>query len=164
MKKFSMIYMGILALFIVVGIGMILFSEKDGDSIQIDEKQIKNTPGLNTMLAVQEIIKNEQLEHYLINIDVTREDKLDSVLIELQGNDFVTEDLLLKDAYNISLSASSIDQLSQLKMIWYAKIDKKNEPILNLTLTKEAMQQLDSMNYADLPTIATNFDKHQALK
>jgi hypothetical protein len=159
MKKFSMIYTGILALFIVVGVGMIIFSEKEGDSIQINEKQKKNTPGLDTMLEIQQIIENEQLEEYLLNIEVTRENKFDDVLIELQGNDLATEDTLLKDAYNIFLSASSIYQLSQIEMIWYAKQD--NEPVLSMTLTKEAMQQLASISYADLPTIATQFERHK---
>lgn len=157
MKKFSMIYTGILALFIVVGIGMIIFSEKDGDSIQINEKQKKNTPGLNTMLEIQQIIENQQLEQYLLNIEVSNENKFHSVLIELQGNDFTTEDTLLKDAYNIFLDASSIYQLSQIEMIWH---DAKNEVVLSLTLTKEDMEQLASKSYADLPTIATKFERN----
>ena len=160
MKKFSMIYMGILALFIVFGVGMIIFSEKGGDSIQIDEKQKKNTPGLNTMLDIQQIIEYQQLEEYLLNIEVERENKSDLVLIELQGNDFTTEDTLLKDAYNIFLSASSIDQLSQIELVWHTKVDGKDQPIISMTLTKENMEQLVSKGYDDIPAIATKFERH----
>ena len=161
MKKFNMIFTGILALFIVVGVGMIIFSEKDGTSLQIDEKQKQNTPGLNTMLEIQEILKNEQLEKYLLNLEVSREDKFDQVLIELQESNFTTEDTMLKDAYNIFQSASTINQLSQIELIWYTKVDAKNKPVLSLTLTKEAIQQLASKSYADLPAIATKYEKYQ---
>ena len=71
---------------------------------------------------------------------------------------------MLKDAYNIFQSASTINQLSQIELIWYTKVDAKNKPVLSLTLTKEAIQQLASKSYADLPAIATKYEKYQEWK
>lgn len=164
MKKFSFIFMGILALFILIGVGMIIFSEKDDGSLEINEKQLNKTPGLNTLLEVKKIIENEQLEKDLLNIEVSRENNLDHILIELQGNDFVTEDSLLKDTYNIFRSAASLSELSSIEIIWHASLNSKNEPVLSMNFSKENLQQIAANNYIEIPTIATNYKKHESLQ
>lgn len=163
MRKFTFGYMGFLLLFIIGGILLIIFSSNE-EVPEIDESQIAKTPGLNTMLQVQEIITLQQLESSLINIEVNPNRDGESVVIELQGNDFVSEDMLLKDSYNIFSSSISINDLSEGVLSWYAKIDGENVNVLTIEMTKSQMEQLKSSPYTDIPSIAASYKKHDKLK
>lgn len=164
MRKFTFGYMGVLALFIIVGIGFVIFSNKDEAPPEIDENIKNKTPGLNTMVEIQNIIVQQQLQKYLMNIEVNPLKDGDQAIIELQGNQFVTEDILLKDSYNIFTSANAINGLNEATIQWYAKISQKNEMVLEITLTKEQLEKLKSNNYTSLPTLAKWYSKSEALK
>ena len=163
MRKFTLGYMGLLILFIIGGILLIIFSSNE-EVPEIDESLIAKTPGLNSMLQVKEILTQQQLESALINIEVNPSQNGESVVIELQGNDFVSEDMLLKDSYNIFTSFISINDLNEGVLSWYAKIDGDNVNILTIQMTKTQMEQLEASPYTDIPSIATSYKKHDKLK
>ena len=96
-RKFTLGYMALLIVFIIAGIFMIIFSSNN-ETPEIDESQIDKTPGLGTMLQIQDILTQQQLDSSILNIEVSPDQ---IVIIDLQGNDFVSEDMLLKDSYNI---------------------------------------------------------------
>lgn len=162
-RTFTLGYMALLIIFIIVGIFMIIFSSNEG-APEIDESQIAKTPGLDTMLQVKEILTKQQLESTLINIEVTPVQNGQSVVIELQGNEFVTEDILLKDSYNIFSSTVSIDELSDGVLSWYKKLDGQNVNVLTIQMTKSQMEQVKTSAYTDIPSIATSYFKHDQLK
>lgn len=162
-RTFTLGYMALLIIFIIVGIFMIIFSSNEG-APEIDESQIAKTPGLDTMLQVKEILTEQQLESNLINIEVTPVQNGQSVVIELQGNEFVTEDILLKDSYNIFSSTVSIDELSDGVLSWYKKLDGQNVNVLTIQMTKSQMEQVKTSAYTDIPSIATSYFKHDQLK
>ena len=93
-RKFTLGYMALLIVFIIVGIFMVLFSSNN-ETPEIDESLIKKTPGLGAMLQIKEILTQQQLDSSIIDIEVSPDQ---IVIIELQGNDFVSEDMLLKDS------------------------------------------------------------------
>ena len=159
-RKFTLGYMALLVVFIIVGVFMIIFSSNE-EKPEIDEALIAKTPGLGTMLQVKEMLIQQQLESSLINIEVTP-DK--TVVIELQGNDFVSEDMLLKDSYNIFSSSATINEMSEIILSWYAKIDEENVNILTIQMTKSQMEQLKSNSYTNIPTTAAQYIKHEQLK
>ena len=162
-RTFTLGYMALLIIFIIFGIFMIIFSSNEGTP-EIDESQIAKTPGLDTMLQVKEILTEQQLESTLINIEVTPVQNGQSVVIELQGNEFVTEDILLKDSYNILSSTVSIDELSDGVLSWYKKLDGQNVNVLTIQMTKSQMEQVKTSAYTDIPSIATTYFKHDQLK
>ena len=162
-RKFTVGYMGLLILFIIGGILMVLFSSNE-ETPEIDESQIAKTPGLNTMLQVKEMITQQQLESSLINIEVNPSQTGESVVIELQGNDFVSEEMLLKDSFNIFSSTVSINDLNEGILSWYAKIDGENVNVLTIQMTKSQMEQLKTSPYTDIPSIAASYKKHDQLK
>lgn len=162
-RTFTLGYMALLIIFIIFGIFMIIFSSNEGTP-EIDESQIAKTPGLDTMLQVKEILTEQQLESTLINIEVTPVQNGQSVVIELQGNEFVTEDILLKDSYNILSSTVYIDELSDGVLSWYKKLDGQNVNVLTIQMTKSQMEQVKTSAYTDIPSIATTYFKHDQLK
>ena len=159
-RKFTLGYMAFLIVFIIVGIFMIIFSSNN-ETPAIDESQIKKTPGLGVMLQVKDILTQQQLESSIQNIEVSPDH---TVLIELQGNEFVSEDMLLKDSYNIFTSSVSVNEMKEGILSWYAKIDGKNVNVLTIQMTKSQMESLQSSPYTDIPTIAAHYMKHDQLK
>lgn len=159
-RKFTLGYMAFLIVFIIVGIFMILFSSNN-ETPEIDESLIKKTPGLGTMLEIKEILTQQQLDSSLINIEVSPDQ---NVVIELQGNDFVSEDMLLKDSYNIFTSSTSVNEMKESILTWYAKIDGQNVNVLTINMTKSQRELLKSSPYTDIPTIAAHYMKHDQLK
>ena len=159
-RKFTLGYMALLIVFIIVGIFMVLFSSNN-ETPEIDESLIKKTPGLGTMLQIKEILTQQQLDSSIINIEVSPDQ---NVIIELQGNDFVSEDMLLKDSYNIFTSSTSVNEMKESILKWYAKIDGQNVNVLTLKMTKSQMELLKSSPYTDVPTIAAHYKKHDQLK
>ena len=159
-RKFTLGYMALLIVFIIVGIFMVLFSSNN-ETPEIDESLIKKTPGLGTMLQIKEILTQQQLDSSIINIEVSPDQ---NVIIELQGNDFVSEDMLLKDSYNIFTSSTSVNKMKASILKWYAKIDGQNVNVLTIKMTKSQMELLKSSPYTDVPTIAVHYKKHDQLK
>lgn len=159
-RKFTLGYMALLIVFIIAGVLMVLFSSND-ETDEIDESQIDKTPGLRTMLQVNDILTKQQLESSIRNIEVSPDQ---TISIDLQGNDFVSEDMLLKDSYNIFTSAVSVNELNKGKLSWYAKIDGKDVNVLTIEMTKSQMELLQSSPYTDIPTIAAYYMKHDQLK
>ena len=64
-RKFTLGYMALLIVFIIAGIFMIIFSSNN-ETPEIDESQIDKTPGLGTMLQIQDILTQQQLQHFYI--------------------------------------------------------------------------------------------------
>ena len=159
-RKFTLGYMALLIVFIIIGIFMVLFSSNN-ETPEIDESLIKKTPGLGTMLQIKEILTQQQLDSSIINIEVS---PYQNVIIELQGNDFVSEDMLLKDSYNIFTSSTSVNEMKEIILKWYAKIDGQNVNVLTIKMTKSQMELLKSSPYTDVPTIAAHYMKHDQLK
>ena len=159
-RKFTLGYMALLIVFIIAGIFMILFSSNN-ETPEIDESQIEKTPGLGTMLQIKDILTQQQLDSSVLNIEVSP-DQL--VIIDLQGNDFVSEDMLLKDSYNIFTSSASMNEMKESILSWYAKIDGENVNVLSIQMTKSQMELLQTSSYTDIPTIAAQYTKHDKLK
>ena len=159
-RKFTLGYMALLIVFIIVGIFMVLFSSNN-ETPEIDESLIKKTPGLGTMLQIKEILIQRQLDSSIIDIEVSPDQ---NVIIELQGNDFVSEDMLLKDSYNIFTSSASVNEMKESILTWYSKIDGQNVNVLTINMTKSQRELLKSSPYTDIPTIAAQYMKHDQLK
>ena len=161
--KFSFIYMGLLAVFILVGVGFIFFYDKDGQTAEIDQELINKTPGLATMLSVQDLLQTQLLDEHLVNIEVQQENKKDHVTVELGGNDHATIESLLKDTYNIYTSANTLTDLSALTIIWSGTLKQQNVTLMKVSFTLEQMQQLSSKTFYDIPSLASLYEKNNEL-
>jgi hypothetical protein len=162
--KFSFIYMGLLTVFILVGIGFIFFYDKEGQTPEIDDKLISKTPGLASMLSTQDILEKQLLSEHIVNIEVQQENQKDHVTVELGGNDFATEESILKDTYNIYTDAASIQQLAELTIIWSGNVNQQTATLLKVSFNKQAMAQLSTENYEQIPNLANLYEKNNLLK
>ena len=111
MKKFTFSYMLILAIFVIAGIVMVI-TNKDEGTIEPSDELINKTPGYSTMIKVSELVSAQQLEKSLLNIEVLPTGETEDIVLEIQGNDFVNEETLLKDSYNIFAGAVDIQELN----------------------------------------------------
>ncbi len=163
MKKFTFSYVLILAIFVIVGIVMVITTNKDEGTIEPDNELINKTPGYSTMIKVSELVSAQQLEKSLLNIEVSPMGNTEDIVLEIQGNDFVNEDTLLKDSYNILTGAFDIQTLNTFTIVWYAKITPDNPEVLRVTMTKDTIEQLKQKSYLVLPELAEFYEKHSTL-
>ena len=162
MKKFTFSYMLILAIFVIAGIVMVI-TNKDEGTIEPSDELINKTPGYSTMIKVSELVSAQQLEKSLLNIEVLPTGETEDIVLEIQGNDFVNEETLLKDSYNIFAGAVDIQELNTFTIVWYAKLTPDNPEVLRITMTKDTIAQLKQNSYLILPELAELYEKHSTL-
>lgn len=162
MKKFTFSYMLILAIFVIAGIVMVI-TNKDEGTIEPSDELINKTPGYSTMIKVSELVSAQQLEKSLLNIEVLPTGETEDIVLEIQGNDFVNEETLLKDSYNIFAGAVDIQKLNTFTIVWYAKLTPDNPEVLRITMTKDTIAQLKQNSYLILPELAELYEKHSTL-
>lgn len=159
MRKFTFGYMIVLAIFVIGGIVMLIFSSKGGTP-EIDEKLINKAPGLSTSLAFEKIIKEQQLGDFIINIQAKQVDKRDSVDLQLAAPEFATEESLLMDSYNILSEATSITALEKVTLTW----QQDENALLTFTISKASIDQLPAKNYEDIKLLAETYSTASSLK
>ncbi|MEO4054284.1 hypothetical protein [Solibacillus sp. CAU 1738] len=164
MKKFVNFYIVLLVLFIVLGLfGISITNDKETEDV-IEKNVLENTPGYETMLAISEMTKEQQLQDAVLDIQVTPEKNNEIVLVKMQSSEFMTADILLKDSYNMLVKIANSPQIAEFTFVWYQVINSENTEVLTMTFDRAALDQLQAVSYKDLATIATVFEQHSELK
>lgn len=164
MRKFTNIYMLIITLLIIFGVIGVLFVGEPNAPEEVSQTTINNTPGYSTMVSVAEIAGHQLLENAILDIQVTPKETAQDVTIDLQSSEFMTEDTLLKDSYNILQDMGKIEDISTVTLIWHMLVKNDNTVVLTIKFTKEGLQQLQTDSYTVLPKIASTYEKHESLK
>ena len=116
-----------------------------------------------TTIAITDIILNQLLENVILNIDFKPHKDQHDVSLYLQGREFVSEDTLLKDSYNILKDVSKNETIRNFTLKWYMLVKNKNTEILTLSFSQDTIAQVDSLSYKQLKKLATHYEKHEAL-
>ena len=165
-RKFTNLYMVLLLGLIVIG-GVTFFisvEPSEDQEIKSEEMAMQKTPGYETMTAVAQIANTHLLENAILNIQVTPKDNYEDVLLQLQTTEFLTEDILLKNTYNLLQDIREIETINSFTIAWFALINSKNTEVLTLTFDHQALQQAATAAYTELPNIVTDYKKHESLK
>ena len=60
-------------------------------------------------------------------------------------------------------STVSINELNDVLLSWYSKIEGQNVNVLTIQMTRSQMDQLKTSPYTDIPSIASSYVKHDQL-
>ena len=160
MQKFVKFY--ILLLVIFIGLGLLGFSITKDDEVsdELEAQAIKQTPGYETMLAISEMTKEQQLQDAVLDIQVQPDQNNDIVLIKLQSSEFMSSDILLKDTYNMLQNIAQSKKIAEITFIWYQVLHNKNTEVLTMTFDRTSLDQISKVSHTDLSNIATNYEQH----
>lgn len=164
-RKFTKLY--IILLLALIGIGSVTFfisNTPSEEQLQQSEEMAKQkTPGYETMTTVAQTANTHLLENAILNIQVTPKDSKEDVLLQLQTTEFLTEDMLLKNTYNLLQDIRQIKTLDTFTVAWFAVINSENTEVLTMTFDHQALQQVATISYKALPSIVTDYQKHASL-
>ncbi|MFF5996948.1 hypothetical protein AAGS61_19740 [Lysinibacillus sp. KU-BSD001] len=165
-RKFTKLYMVLLFFLIIVGgINIFMVDEpSDQQQNQLENKVTQTTPGYSTMTTIAQISTTHLLENAILDIQVTPTDDKEDVLLQLQTSEFLTEDMLLKNTYNMLQDIQKIETIDTFTFAWYMLIKSENTEVLALTLDREGLNKVVTTSYQALPTIATDYKKHEVLQ
>lgn len=133
---------------------------------RIEEAKVQISPEelqTQTTIAITDIILNQLLENVILNIDFIHHKGQQDVSLYLQGREFVSEDTLLKDSYNILKEISKNETIRDFTFKWYMLVNNKNTEILTLSFSQNTIAQVNSLSYKQLKQLATQYEKHEAL-
>ena len=165
-RKFTNFYIMLLVGLIVIGVETFFISDPPSEEQQQKSEEIamQKTPGYETMSDVTQIANMKLLEDAILNIQVTPKDGKEDVLLQLQTTEFLTEDMLLKNTYNLLQDIREIETIHTFTVAWFMLIKSENTEILTLTFDRQALEQTATISYDELPNITTDYIKHESLK
>nr|WP_106783877.1 hypothetical protein [Lysinibacillus timonensis] len=160
MRKFTIIFVFSLVLFIAFGsIG--IFFGKESPSIIIPEVEAMNkAPGYKTMMDVASIVEEQTLQDAIVNLYVTPNVNEEHVSLTLRCDDIITEETLLKNSYPILLKASSLEKITSFTITWQLNDELT---VMSLMLDQNALSNIKMKNFATLPSITNNYYKHTSM-
>ena len=164
-RRFTKLYMVLLLGLIVIGGATFFISDAPSEEQQQKSEEIamQKTPGYETMTTVAQIADTQLLEDAILNIQVTPKDDKEDVLLQLQTTEFLTEDILLKNTYNLLQDIQGIETIGKFTVAWFMLIKSENTEVLTLTFNRQALEQAAKISYNELPSIVTDYKKHESL-
>lgn len=130
----------------------------------LEEQAAKKTPGYATMTSIAEIAEKHLMENSILDIQVSPKEKGEDALLQLQTTEFLTEDTLLKNTFNMLQDIQKIHTLDTFTITWFMLVENENEEVLTLSFKREQLDRVQTIYYADLPTIASKYKKHPLLQ
>ena len=164
-RKFTNFYIVLLVGLIIIGSITIFISGAPSEEQQqkAEELTIQKTPGYKTMVTVTQIANSHNSEHAILDIQVTPKGDHEKVLLQLQASEFSTEDILLENTYNLLQDIHEIETIDMFTISWFMLIKNENTEVLTMTFNHEALKQVTTVSYNELPNIMTDYKKHELL-
>lgn len=165
-RKFTKLYMAFLLILIIIGgISMVLSDKPSEEELaSLEEQAAKKTPGYTTMTSLAEIAEKHLMENSLLDIQVSPKAKGEDALLQLQTTEFLTEDTLLKNTFNLLQDVQKIQTLDTFTISWFMLLENENVEVLTLSFEREQLDRIQGIYYADLPTIASTYKKHTQIQ
>ncbi|HWL27128.1 MAG TPA: hypothetical protein VNR38_25810 [Ureibacillus sp.] len=162
MRKFNILFIFLLTIFLVVGVVAIFIQDTDpfSDTTLPEVESMTKVPGYSTMMTVASIVEDELSEDAILDLVVSPSGNEEHVTLKLLSNDLLTEENLLKESYPILLQTSSIEDVTSFTISWHLDNDL---PIMSFTLDKSDLSNMMLENYATIPSIAQNYYKHESM-
>ncbi|MEK4424215.1 hypothetical protein [Solibacillus sp. FSL K6-1523] len=167
MNKFFKVMLIFLTIFISILLVQFMVNYINSEETKkIEETTAQISPEelqTQTTIAITDIILNQLLENVILNIDFTHHDGQHDVDLFLQGREFVSEDTLLKDSYNILKEINKNETIHDFTLKWYMPVKNKNTEILTLSFSQDTISKIKNLSYKQLKQVATHYEKHEAL-
>ncbi|MEK4629772.1 MAG: hypothetical protein ABS944_00005 [Solibacillus sp.] len=134
-----------------------------------EKKEIKETHmtseqmEVQTMTTISDIVLNQLLENVILNIDLSQNKKGFDVVLYLQANEFISEDTLLKDSYNLLIPIQQVKTIHDFTIKWHMLVKNKNTEVLILSFNEDTIATIEKYSYMDLTQLATTYVRHKSL-
>ncbi|MEG0470953.1 MAG: hypothetical protein RR588_01330 [Solibacillus sp.] len=168
MKKFLKVILIFLTIFI--GVLIVQFTIDFMNSKETKKKEEANTQmspeemQTQNIILITDIVLNQLLENVILNIDLTQNESQQDVTLYLQGNEFVSEETLFKDSYNLLKEIRKIKTIGDFTLKWYMLVNNNNTEVLTLSFSHDTIDQMESLSYRQIKKFATHYEKHEALQ
>lgn len=168
MNKFIKVML--IVLLLVVGVAAVYYYSQTSNSVEtkLDEVQPQVTSEemkIQTITTIAEIVVEQLLANMILNIEVApQEDGQQNIVLSLQASEFQTEDILLKDSYNVLKEMNRVDNIHNLTLKWFMPVKGKNTETLTLSFEQPTLLTLKDYTYSDLKQLALSYTKDALLK
>lgn len=117
----------------------------------------------HTMLLLTEIVLKQFVENIMLNIEIIPVDEKQNVIVSLRASEFLNENTLLKDSYNVLKEIQHMEEINDITLKWFMPVNNKNTEILTVMFDDEALVAFDEISYKDIPQASTQYIKHEHL-
>ena len=168
MNKFLKVMFSVLIL--AIGIAAVYYYSQTSNSTEpktLDEAQAPESSEeikIQTITTISEIVVEQLFANIILNIEITPELPQQDIVLSLQASEFQTEDILLKDSYNVLKEMKRIENIESFTLKWFMPIQGKNTEALSLSFDQQTLLKLSDYTYSDLKQLALHYIKHETLK
>ena len=151
----------------VVSVQFMLSSNETADQQKIEQPKAAIPPEqlkIETMNAIAQIVLQQFIENIMLNMEIDVVDDVQNIEISLQASEFIDEDTLLKDSYNLLQEIKDVDRVNDVTLKWFMNVRSKNTEALTLTFDAKTVQSIDEHSYKQLPTTAASYWKHDNVR
>ena len=144
-----------------------LSSNETADQQKIEQPKAAIPPEqlkIETMNAIAQIVLQQFIENIMLNMEIDVVDDVQNIEISLQASEFIDEDTLLKDSYNLLQEIKDVDRVNDVTLKWFMNVRSKNTEALTLTFDAKTVQSIDEHSYQQLPTAAASYWKHDNVR
>ena len=157
------------ALIPIIGYVSIFYYNQSSNSVELelDEAQAHISAEemkVQTITTISEFVVDQLLADLIINIEITQQEKQQNIVLSLQASEFQTEDILLKDSYNVLKEMTQIENVQNFTLKWFMPVKGKNEEKLSMSFNHQVLFSLKDHTYKDLKQLALSYTKHEFLK
>lgn len=157
------------ALILFVGVVSAQFMIKSNETTDPQKiEQSKAVPPeqlkIETMNTIAQIVLQQFIENIMLNMEIDVVDDVQNIEISLQASEFIDEDTLLKDSYNLLKEIKKVERVNDVTLKWFMNVRSKNTEALTLTFDAKTVQSIDEHSYQNLPTAAASYWKHDNVR
>ena len=160
----------LVALILFVGVVSVQFMMKSNettDQQKIEQSKVGASPEqlkIETMNAIAQIVLHQFVENIMLNMEIDLVDDVQNLEISLQASEFIDEETLLKDSYNLLKEIKEVERVNDVTLKWFMNVRSTNTEALTLTFDAKTVQSINKLSYQELPTAATSYNKHENLR
>lgn len=151
----------------VVSVQFMMKSNEATDQQKIEQTKAAAPPEqlkIETMNAITQIVLHQFVENIMLNMEIELLDDVQNLEISLQASEFIDEDTLLKDSYNLLKEIKEVKHVNDVTLKWFMNVRSKNTEALTLTFDAKTVQSVNELSYQELPTAATAYSKHDNVR
>ena len=138
-------------------------SEQEEAIIEAKASMTQEQLKTHAMLMMTEIVLKHFVENIMLNIEIIPIDNKQNVIVSLQASEFLEENTLLKDSYNLLKEIQHVEEINNITLKWFMPVKNINTEVLTVTIDDEALIAINEVSYKDIPQTATHYIKHEHL-
>ena len=168
MQKFLKIALSFVILFVlIVAVQFVLKTIQKEDEQKNEQAQANIPPEQlkqQLMSTISDKVLNEFLDNIILNIQIDPQNNRANVTLSLQANEFLNENTLLKDSYNLFTALQHETAINQLTLKWHMLVQNANTEVLSIQMDGNLLADMETISYQEIPNIALSYKKNSNLK